>query len=195
MLDESKLDPLFKGIEWFWQNGQKIPGLIDDIWQGAKGIGKWTWQKVGDTWKWIWKGGGKPTSPKPTQPGNIPPDDIDDIPVPKDDPTRQIGPLDTPNGLPHDEHGDPWPGFEDYDIDPATGRPDPRPDPNDSTIGGGAFPESVFNFNHTMKYLMESNRQIDPNFLHTMLKQVNESKYLLELAIQRNQVNRIIDRI
>jgi len=195
MLDESRLEPIFKGIDWLWQFGKKIPGLADEAWQITKSIGKWAWEKVGDTWKWVWKGEGKPTLPKPTEPGNIHPDDFHiDKPI-EFDPTKQIGPHDTPNGLPHDPTGEPWPDYEHYDIDPLTGKPDLRPDPNDSTMTGGAIHESINYFNHNMKYLMESNRQIDPNFLHTMLKQVNESKYLLELAIQRNQVNRIIDRI
>jgi hypothetical protein len=186
MLHEAKLGAIFKVVKG-------IGGLAGDAWKVIKGAGKWAWQKVGDTWKWIWKGEGKPTSPKPTQPGNTPPNDLDN-PL-GHDPTKQVGPYDTPNGLPHDHRGEPWPGYEDVDTDPLTGAPDLRPDPNDSTITGGALPESINYFNHNMKYLMESNQQIDPKFLHTMLKQVNESKYLLELAIQRNQVNRIIDRI
>jgi len=189
MLDESRIR-----IDRIVKIGKGIAGLAGDAWKAIQRLGKWVWQKVGDTWEWVWKGQGQPTSPRPTQPGITPPDDID-IPKPKHDPRKQIGPLDTPNGLPHDDNGDPWPDFEDYDIDPATGAPDLRPNPNDSTIGGGALPESINYFNHNMKYLMESNRQIDLNFLHTMLNQINESKYLLELAIQRNQVNRIIDRI
>ena len=170
---------------------RRIPGLAGDIWKIVKGVGKWVVEKVGDTWKWVWKGQGKPTSPKPTTPPVDPPEPPVNIPNRK----PPEGPLDTPNGYPEDEFGRPW--DDDYEYrDPITGQPDPLPNPGDSTIGGGSsLPESINYFNHNMKYLMESDHQIDQNFLHAMLKKVNESKYLLELAIQRNQVNRIIDRI
>lgn len=183
MLDEAGIGRILKSI----------PGLVGDAWKIVKGVGKWVVEKVGGVWKWVWKGEGKPTSPKPTEPPVHPPEPPDlKPPVPK---KPQEGPLDTPNGYPEDEFGRPWSDEYEY-RDPITGKPDPRPDPGDSTIGGGsALPESINYFNHNMKYLMESNQQIDQNFLHAMLKKVNESKYLLELAIQRNQVNRIIDRI
>jgi hypothetical protein len=176
MLDESKFDflvPIFKAI----------PGLIDDAITVVKGAGKWAWEKVGDTWKWIWKGEGKPNVPKPEAPPPTPnrPRGVDrhGRPVPDGRPR-------TPNDNPYD------PAQWDIDPDGPYGPDGPGGFPGD--FGSGPH-ESVSNFNHNMKQLMESNRQIDPNFLHTMLKQVNESKYLLELAIQRNQVNRIIDRI
>lgn len=175
MLDESKFDfvaPIFKAI-------QGIPGLVDDAIKIVKGAGKWAWEKVGDTWKWIWKGEGKPNVPKPEAPP----------PSPHRDPHR-LPPGDGRPRTPRDYPDDP----AQWDVDP-NGPYGPGPDGPGGPLGPGDFDESVSNFNHTMKYLMESNRQIDPNFLHTMLKQVNESKYLLELAIQRNQVNRIIDRI
>jgi len=192
MLDESSIEPILKGIDWAWQFGKKIPGLAqeigkgaEEIWQGAKTIGKWAWEKVGDTWKWVWKGEGKPNIPKP----EAPPPTTKYPPIYRD-PNRLPIPIDGRPRTPNDLPGSP----ELWDVDPS-GAYGPGP-------GGGGLPdfgsgphESVSNFNHNMKYLMESNQQIDPNFLHTMLKQVNESKYLLELAIQRNQVNRIIDRI
>ena len=167
MLDEVSVIDVFKAIPW------------GKVWDGAKNFFKWVWKKVGDTWEWVWNGppGSVPDVPKPTKPGRIP-DSFDDIPEPPSTP-KQIGPYDTPNGLPVDEYGVPHP-------DLPTGLQDP--DPN-------IIPESLSNFNRNMKHLMESNHQIDQNLLHSMLNQVNESKYLLELAIQRNQVNRIIDRI
>lgn len=172
MLDESKgsiLAPIFKAI----------PGLVDDAIKIAKGVGKWAVEKVGGVWKWVWKGEGKPTLPKPdidpTPPvPNGPPRNPFDLPLPDGRPR-------TPNDLPHNPNQ--------WDVDPSGPYGPDRP---------GSLPgldESVSHFNHNMKYLMESNQQIDQNFLHAMLKKVNESKYLLELAIQRNQVNRIIDRI
>ena len=173
-----------------------IPGVLDDIYKWGKSVFKWVWKKVGDTWEWVWSGppGSTPDVPKPTKPGRIP-DSIDD---PLDfDPTKQIGPHDTHDGFPDDDYelpGTPWDG-QDQTLPNIFDNP---PDPNqwlnplrpDGTVG-----ESMSKFNRNMRHLMESNRQIDQNLLHSMLNQVNESKYLLELAIQRNQVNRIIDRI
>ena len=193
MLDES--------WQWVAPVFRAIPGLVDDAIKIAKGVGKWVVQKVGDTWKWVWKGQGKPTSPKPTEPP-VPPAGPDDIDLP--DAPKPTGPLNTPNGLPNDDMGRPWSDEFEY-RDPTTGQPDPLPDPIGGPVGPpvvapppgqrSPFDESINYFNRNMKYLMESNQQIDQNFLHAMLKKVNESKYLLELAIQRNQVNRIIDRI
>jgi len=175
-------------------------GVAGDIFRAIQRFGKWAWDKT--LGKWIWKGQGKPTSPKPTAPPPPPPEPPLGVPAP---PPKPRGPLNTPNGYSHDEFGQPW-DVDHHDIDDplrnidvfdAPVEPNPpyiypaqEPFPNLRSESG-----SMSNFNHNMKYLMESNQQIDPNFLHTMLKQVNESKYLLELAIQRNQVNRIIDRI
>jgi len=163
-----------------------IPGLLDDAWKIVKGAFKWVWKKVGDAWEWVWSGppGSVPDVPKPTKPGRIP-DSFDDIPAPPDA-HNPIGPnKEFPNGIPNNEHGFPWDGPE-QPVLPGAGQEQNIP---------SIWHESISNFNHKMKYLMESNHQIDQNLLHTMLNQVNESKYLLELAIQRNQVNRIIDRI
>ena len=140
------------------------------------------WKKVGDTWEWVWSGppGSTPDVPKPTKPGRIP-DSFDDIPPPPDG-AQPVGPMkEFPNGIPNNEHGYPWDGPEGPEV--------PYVEP--PSIQN----ESLSDFNHNMRHLMESNHQIDQNLLHSMLNQVNESKYLLELAIQRNQVNRIIDRI
>ena len=158
---------------------KKIPGAIDDIYKwGVKTVG-WVAEQVDGVWRWVWRGDGPSTSSPPARtPG--PPGPV----VPK-----------KPKPVRNNQDG------EDY-------IPGSEPDPDDvdpmGPWGGGGPPppdldedlsESVFNFNRNMKHLMESNQQIDQNLLHSMLNQVNESKYLLELAIQRNQVNRIIDRI
>lgn len=145
------------------------------VWDGAKNFFKWVWKKVGDTWEWVWSGppGSVPDVPKPTKPGRIP-DSVDAPNAPK-----ETGPYDF-----GDDGLDPF-GTEHYgpdDVIPDVGPIQPQN-------------ESLSNFNRNMRHLMESNQQIDQNLLHSMLNQVNESKYLLELAIQRNQVNRIIDRI
>lgn len=171
-----------------------IPGLLDDTWKIIKGAFKWVWKKVGDAWEWEWSGppGSVPDVPKPPKPGK-----------PFDPYAHPDGRPATPNDLPGEPHL--------WDVDPDGAYGPDRP------YGGGGYgPNNPFpselpspppdshtwppldemsKFNHNMKYLMESNQQIDQNLLHSMLNQVNESKYLLELAIQRNQVNRIIDRI
>jgi hypothetical protein len=175
-------------------------GVAGDAFKAIQKIGKWAWDKT--LGKWIWRGQGKPTSPKPTAPPPPPPEPPLGAPAP---PKPPQGPLNTPNGYSHDEFGRPW-DIDRHDIDDPLPNIDifdspVEPNPSHFYPSSEPFPNlrnesgSMSNFNHKMKYLMESNRQIDPNFLHTMLKQVNESKYLLELAIQRNQVNRIIDRI
>jgi len=188
MLDEGKLDALYQGIK-------AIPGVVDDVWKFTKGLGGkiigWVAEKVDGVWKWIWRGNG----PAPAMPAHSP------VPKPESRPAR-AAPA-TPADNPHDPAmwdvhpggaygtGGRWNRERGWYDNP----PPPPPPPPD------ILPESVFNsvsvsdFNHNMKYLMESNQQIDQNLLHSMLNQVNESKYLLELAIQRNQVNRIIDRI
>ena len=158
-----------------------IPGWIDDAWKWGKSAFQWVWKKVGDTWEWVWSGppGSTPDVPKPTKPGRIP--DSCDGNGPNGPPD---GPLRTPNGFPTDSQGQPW-DDEHYDIDDIV--PDVGPIESQN--------ESLSNFNRNMRHLMESNHQIDQNLLHSMLNQVNESTYLLELAIQRNQVNLIIERI
>jgi len=185
MLDEGKLDVLYQGIK-------AIPGVVDDVWRWGKGLGGkiigWVAEKVDGVWRWVWRGNGPAPDKLPTQspgpkPGRIP-NSLDDIPAPPEG--NPIGPnKEFPNGIPNNEHGWPWDGPEVRPI-PGAGQ-----EPIVPSIWG----ESMSNFNHNMRHLMESNQQIDQNLLHSMLNQVNESKYLLELAIQRNQVNRIIDRI
>ena len=166
-----------------------IPGVLDDIWKwGGKVVDnvKWVWKKVGDTWKWISSHPDRtPDGPMPTMPGHTPQTPL--VPrIPKETGPYNFG----DDGLnPFDpeyyEPGDVIPNIDIFHNPGDFGLPlDPY-----------IFPESMSNFNHKMKHLMESNQQIDQTLLHSMLNQVNESKYLLELAIQRNQVNRIIDRI
>ena len=188
MLHEAKLDAIFKVVKG-------IGGLAGDAWKVIRDAGKWAWDKT--LGKWIWRGQGKPTSPKPTAPPPPPPEPPLGVPAP---PPKPRGPLNTPNGYSHDDRGIPY-DIDHHDPDaPLPEIPNIFDEPVELPVlnpvkPNGTVGESISNFNHNMKYLMESNQQIDPNFLHTMLKQVNESKYLLELAIQRNQVNRIIDRI
>jgi hypothetical protein len=163
-----------------------IPGILDDAWKIVKGAFKWVWKKVGDTWKWISSHPDRtPDGPMPTMPGHTPQTPL--VPrIPKETGPYNFG----DDGLnPFDpeyyEPGDVIPNIDIFHNPGDFGLPlDPY-----------IVPESMSNFNHKMKHLMESNQQIDQTLLHSMLNQVNESKYLLELAIQRNQVNRIIDRI
>lgn len=175
MLNEFTVGDIGKVIKAIPGIIKKIPGAIDDVYKWGKTAFKWVWKKVGDTWEWVWSGpaGSTPDVPKPTKPGRIP-DSVDAPNAPK-----ETGPYDF-----GDDGLDPY-GTEHYgpdDVIPDVGPIQPQN-------------ESLSNFNRNMRHLMESNQQIDQTLLHSMLNQVNESKYLLELAIQRNQVNRIIDRI
>ena len=158
---------------------KKIPGAIDDIYKwGVKTVG-WVAEQVDGVWRWVWRGDGPSTSSPPARtPG--PPGPV--VPKkPKPVRNNQDGEDYIPGSEPDPDDVDP--------MGPGGGGGPPPPDLDED------LSESVFNFNRNMKHLMESNQQIDQNLLHSMLNQVNESKYLLELAIQRNQVNRIIDRI
>jgi hypothetical protein len=163
-------------------NEEMLNEFLGWIWKVAKAGGKWVLEKIikktPKTTPDV-----PPVTPKPTAPNrnpfDLPPGDGRPR-TPNDYPDNPAM-WDVDQGGPYGPGG-PW--------NPETGTYDPLP-----TNPNFDLDESVSKFNHNLKYLLESNQQIELNYLHSKLRQITETKYLLELAIQRNQVNRIIDRI